>query len=332
MRRFLVLILLIFTASLITAQTKSPDLQEAEKNSVEAVKLFAQKRFDQAEPLAKKAIALYEKELGKFDLQTARARRNLGFIELGRGDKKAAEDAFEGAVEAFEKNANLNSKDSLVLAEMLQYLGGLKNALNKLEAAERALERAVALREKFNGANAAETVNAKLSLANIKRFSGKYKEIVEIYRSIYENRLQSLGADDAETHDIFARYECALRKTGKESDARRLSAEYKALQSKNAPSDALPKSVGVVNSRAINLGRPPYTAEARAARFSGTIPVTVTIDENGDVIHACAANSKAPLVQIEATEAAAWQSKFTPTVLSGKPVKVTGVIVYNFIP
>jgi hypothetical protein len=29
--------------------------------------------------------------------------------------------------------------------------------------------------------------------------------------------------------------------------------------------------------------------------------------------------------------AAAYQARFTPTKLSGKPVKVTGVITYNFV-
>jgi tetratricopeptide (TPR) repeat protein len=330
MRRFFVLILLVLTAVSVSAQTKSPNLQEAEKTSVEAVKLFAQKKFDEALPLAQKSVALYEQELGASDLQTARARRNLGFIELARGNKGAAAGAFDAAFEAFEKNANLDKKDSLMLAEMLQYLGALKFALNKPEASERALERALALREKFNGTNAAETINAALLLANIKRFAGKYKEIVELYRPIYENRLQSLGANNIETQDIFERYKCALLKAGREKQAAELNEKFTALKNDKPQSSGQEFKEGIVNARALNLVKPPFTSEARSARFSGVISVTVTIDENGDVIHACAMSKNAPLAQIEATEAAAWQSKFKPTVIEGKPVKVTGVIVYNF--
>ncbi|MCA1623063.1 MAG: hypothetical protein LC768_14495 [Acidobacteria bacterium] len=34
----------------------------------------------------------------------------------------------------------------------------------------------------------------------------------------------------------------------------------------------------------------------------------------------------------QAAEAAARQAKFSPTLLGGKAVKISGVIVYNFVP
>jgi hypothetical protein len=37
-----------------------------------------------------------------------------------------------------------------------------------------------------------------------------------------------------------------------------------------------------------------------------------------------------PLLR-QAAEQAARESKFSPTMLSGQPVKVTGIVVYNFI-
>lgn len=89
-------------------------------------------------------------------------------------------------------------------------------------------------------------------------------------------------------------------------------------------------SGGVLNGRATNLVKPPYPAAARAVRASGAVNVQVTIDENGDVIEAAAVSGH-PLLRAAAV-AAARASKFSPTLLAGAPVKVTGVIIYNFQP
>jgi periplasmic protein TonB len=90
-----------------------------------------------------------------------------------------------------------------------------------------------------------------------------------------------------------------------------------------------PISGGVLNGKAINLPRPAYPPIARQAHASGTVVVQVTIDENGGVISARAVSGH-PLLQAVAV-AAARGARFSPTKLSGQPVKVTGVITYNFV-
>lgn len=93
----------------------------------------------------------------------------------------------------------------------------------------------------------------------------------------------------------------------------------------------VPKTIskGVINGSAISLPKPPYPAAARAVRASGAVNVQVKIDERGNVVSASAVSGH-PLLQ-QAAVAAARQAKFAPTMLSGQPVSVTGVIVYNFI-
>jgi periplasmic protein TonB len=94
----------------------------------------------------------------------------------------------------------------------------------------------------------------------------------------------------------------------------------------------VPKTIsgGVVNGKATNLVKPPYPAAARAVRAAGAVNVQVTIDESGNVISASAVSGH-PLLRAAAVQAAR-SSKFSPTMLSGQAVKVTGVIVYNFVP
>ena len=90
-----------------------------------------------------------------------------------------------------------------------------------------------------------------------------------------------------------------------------------------------PISGGVLNGKAISLPKPAYPAIARSAHASGTVVVQVTIDENGRVISAAAVSGH-PLLRGVAV-AAARGARFSPTKLSGQPVKVTGVITYNFV-
>jgi TonB family protein len=86
---------------------------------------------------------------------------------------------------------------------------------------------------------------------------------------------------------------------------------------------------GVLNGKALVLPPPVYPAIARSAHASGTVVVQVVIDEEGDVESAHAVSGH-PLLQAVCVQAAR-NSKFSPTKLEGQPVKVTGVITYNFV-
>lgn len=89
-----------------------------------------------------------------------------------------------------------------------------------------------------------------------------------------------------------------------------------------------PISAGVLNGKAISLPKPEYPAEARAAGVDGVVVIQVTVDEQGNVTEARPVSGPAQLQQVAVN--AALQAKFSPTLLLGEPVKVTGVIVYNF--
>jgi periplasmic protein TonB len=90
---------------------------------------------------------------------------------------------------------------------------------------------------------------------------------------------------------------------------------------------ALPSSV--LTGKAISKPAPPYPAIAKAAGVQGPVAVQVLIDEQGRVVSA-KATSGHPLL-LQAAAQAAYQARFTPTLLGGQPVKVTGVITYNFV-
>jgi TonB family protein len=94
----------------------------------------------------------------------------------------------------------------------------------------------------------------------------------------------------------------------------------------------IPKQImgGVLNGKATSLPKPAYPAAARAVRAQGAVTIQVFIDENGEVFSAQAVSGH-PLLRAAAAQAACG-SKFSPTKLSGFPVKVAGIITYNFVP
>ena len=89
-----------------------------------------------------------------------------------------------------------------------------------------------------------------------------------------------------------------------------------------------PVSGGVLNGTAISLPSPAYPEVARRMRASGQVVVDVVIDETGKVISAHAVSGNAILRDVAVQ--AAYRARFSPSKLSGQPVKVAGTINYNF--
>lgn len=86
---------------------------------------------------------------------------------------------------------------------------------------------------------------------------------------------------------------------------------------------------GIINGKAIKLPKPDYPKELRKKKISGQVSVKVIIGFDGQVIFAEAVKGATEL--FDASVEAAKKARFAPTTLSGKPVKVSGVIIYNFV-
>lgn len=85
----------------------------------------------------------------------------------------------------------------------------------------------------------------------------------------------------------------------------------------------------VLNGQALLLPKPAYPPIAKQLRVQGTVNVQVLIDETGKVVSAKAVSGNPALVG--AAQNAAFGARFSPTMLGDQPVKVSGVITYNFI-
>lgn len=89
------------------------------------------------------------------------------------------------------------------------------------------------------------------------------------------------------------------------------------------------KSLIALEQEAINKVEPVFPPIAKAVRASGEVNVEVTIDETGKVVSARAVSGH-PLLR-DSAQAAARQWKFKPTMVSGKPANVSGIITFKFV-
>jgi TonB family protein len=95
-----------------------------------------------------------------------------------------------------------------------------------------------------------------------------------------------------------------------------------------SPPKIIRKAGGVLQGSATNRVTPVYPPAAKEERVSGSVVVEVTIDEEGKVFAARAITGHALLKDAAVEAARGWT--FTPTQLSGVPIKVIGTITFNF--
>ena len=105
-----------------------------------------------------------------------------------------------------------------------------------------------------------------------------------------------------------------------------------AAAAENSSGETKPTTIsgGVLNGRASKMPSPAYPPAARANRVSGAVSIQVLLSETGEVMIAGAVSGH-PLLH-EASVEVACRAKFPPTLLQGKPVRVSGVLTYNFAP
>ncbi|HEY0429096.1 MAG TPA: energy transducer TonB [Pyrinomonadaceae bacterium] len=189
------------------------------------------------------------------------------------------------------------------------------------------------------GATSAETnmlkasleSDGRLKLHSVRSFDGQMGKVTITVDEVWEltnegqtlkiNRTMESPRGTNTSEMIFAK-----------KDAAQAQADKAQMTDTSKSSLPVPKVIsgGVLNGKAKTLVKPAYPEAAKAVRASGAVNIQVTIDEEGNVISATAVSGH-PLLRA-ASEEAARASKFSPTMLEGVPVKVTGIIVYNFTP
>jgi tetratricopeptide (TPR) repeat protein len=304
--------------------TESAELTEAKTLTVTAVKLYNEGKFKEALALAKRALELREKSLPANHELILDAAGNVAVIEFALKDFGQAESAYHRILKAQEEDLG---PDSLTVADTLKLLAWLHYSAGKPGQAESEYKRALAIYEQKVGRVSNEVAQVLNRLIQIHELDEDLAKAEPIYKRLIEFDQQAFPEAEFLVNEALGNYACLLRKKRKTNEASELDARIKGIISTDPKSPLHDKDI--LNPRALSLPKPRYPLGAKSQHTSGVVVVRVTINEVGNVTHACAQNG--PSVFWRTTEYSAYRARFRPATLNGRAVKVIGVITYSFI-
>lgn len=320
---------------------------EADRLNTQVLKLYREGKYDEALPVAKRVVELREKALGGEDLKVAYALANLGKIYALKGNAKEAEPHLARALAIAEKHA---AAETDFAADLNTQLGVLSVDAGKYKEGEPFLRRVLEIKEKVHGAENRRVVPALLNLADVNFLRARPEEAHAFLGRAFNILGRPPYAKDVETAKRLRNYYCPLMGLGPAASkelsdqlgkiiwrleqpetAAQYEKEQKEREAAETQGGGRKRVVegGVLNGHAISKPQPSYPNAAKQQGVGGTVVVYILVDEEGKVIEANAQCGH-PLLAKAAIEAARG-ARFTPTTLSGLPVKVSGVITYNFV-
>jgi len=157
--------------------------------------------------------------------------------------------------------------------------------------------------------------------------SGKYE--IEIIKDGYQRRVKEFELSCKTVDEILTISKVLYLQKGNTKEVTKFGSTVFGVKDNNNQYTAK-SNESAINFKAVVLTKPNYPSAARAVRASGAVQVQVTLDEDGEVTAADAISGH-PLLR-QAAEMAAKESRFTPPILDGQPVKIKGIIVFNFVP
>ena len=308
----------------LTAQQNAV-LNEARQLSQRVVQLHGSKKFDEALPLARRALELRQSVLGDNHALVADALANLAGLHFAKREFERAESFFKQALSSYD-NAKLVSQQSADALHMLMFLRWEDRDYDK---AEFYAKRAIEANEKLYGINSFKLLNSLQNLIQVYQSKGDIEKTDPLFErivSLAEKNREKLSSRLAQT---LALYRCSHLDSKLTTSFVEIDRRIEELFRLQSPTQQEPLQGGVLNGRALSLPKPSYPQMARINRASGAVVVKVEIDECGRVTKAEAVSGPIELKPVSVN--AAMKARFSPTLLSGVPVKVTGVIQYNFV-
>jgi TonB family protein len=309
----------------ISAQTtdNAAGSDEAGKLNAQAVALYKEGKYVEGVKLQKQALALWEKEGGKESKLIVTGSTNLGemYMALKRYDDAAR--AYQLALKIEEKALGPEHPDLVVL--MIK-LGWMHYGNAHAGEAEALFKRAMAIREK-QGADDVGVAEPLLSLAAFYQKIKRPAAAVPIYQRVIAVQEKHFGHEGKPLVETLEQCACALEEDKKMTEANEMMRRAALIEGKTSQGFIV-SGEGVLTGGAIHKEQPSYPPEAKYKRLSGAIRVKIEIDETGSVTDAIIICGGGMLADVSRDAAFKW--RFKPTLLNGQPVKVRGILTFNF--
>ncbi len=308
-------------------QTNSPELAEASRLSQQVVTLHNQGMYDEALPLAKRVLEIREKFLGSEHQLVGVALRNLAGVYFAKKQYGEAAKYYQRALKVYEKT--LGDHDPK-LADLLESLAWSNYGFGETATAEGDLQRALEIREKAFGADSKEVGESLYVLGLFYQKSGRADRAIKRYKRAIPIMEKTEGTNSKNLAAVLEKCACALMSVGQTQEAAGMQTRAREIMHPGVhiPGGKGSGGGGVLQGSAVFRAEPAYPPAAKYERISGTVIVEVTVDETGKVLEA--RSICGPDILAAAAVEAAKRWRFTPTLLSGHPVKVIGTITFNF--
>lgn len=211
------------------AYAQSANLKKAEALRKEVRRMYKEGRYSEAIPLALKALAIEERELGPENVTVANSKNNLGELYRKSGDYSRAEPMYKQALAVYEKV--LGPKHNNV-AITLNNLGMLYQSLGKFSQAEGLHKRALAIYKKVKGPESAQVANTINNLAILYKTQGKYDKAISMYEQAAAITKKTIGSEHPHYAIIIKNLASAYAFTGAPDKAEPLFHQALAIRKK----------------------------------------------------------------------------------------------------
>lgn len=299
---------------------RSPESAEADRLNAQVVKLYGEGKYDEALEPARRVLEMRERAPAPDEAGVAVAHTNLASIYLRKGKEGEAETHYQRALAIYEKNPS----DAQKAAGILDSLAYLSYRRDESDKAGKYLQRSVDVREKALGAEHAEVATALVNLAEFHQLKMNYAKAEPLYQRALAIMDKVHDPLRPEVRQAAFNYACLLHRKDRAAEAKEVELRYwRAAGETTIDPDE------VFDGKALSKPQPRYPDEAKPRGVQGTVGVRILVDGSGSVIRACAVNGP-PLLR-PGSEQAAYGARFSPTLLRGKPVWVTGIITYRYV-
>jgi tetratricopeptide (TPR) repeat protein len=296
---------------------------EADRINARVLALAGEGKNEEALRLAEKVLELREGELGREHASVARARENVAALYQRLNEFEKAKPLYRRALEVYEKgDRDSQVRASVVLHNLALMESYIPNAISLHE-------KSLALKEKLFGPESHEVSVTLFPLAHLSELQGDEGKAERLFRRFVEIREGSKAGKPDDVGVAYFRLGCLMRKRGREGEGTAFEDRGHEVFRGVAQQRGELREDDTIKGRAIHKPQPAYPIEAKQNRQQGTVPVMVLVGESGAVLAACAGGKYKSLNR--AAEYAAYGARFELTLVKGEPVKVRGLITYNFV-
>ena len=181
-----------------------------------ATMLWKMGRYDEAEPLYRRALAIGEKALGPNHPDVAKSLNNLALLLQAQGNYRDAEPLYRRALAIDEKALDPNHPN---VASHLNNLALLLKAQGNYRDAEPLYRRAIAIGEKTLGPNHPNVAKSLNNLAFLLKKQGNYRDAEPLFRRALAIGEKTLGQNHPEIATLLNNLAGLLETQGNYRDA-----------------------------------------------------------------------------------------------------------------